>query len=156
MGLLHNWMRVSSDLYDSIFSEWLYIPFFVRTVILVLILCIIVYLFAQVCHYLLIPYGILFYYNVIFRAWNFLFTETFREFIYIFFYADGKPFLSKTYLRLCDKVKENRMRLAHTRYAGIIRSEKVKKAATHLMVIMLTVTILWTVALGLYNQFVFH
>ncbi len=153
MSTLKNIFDSLARLYDSTFNEWLYIHFVLRTFILLLCVWAFIYIAAQVFRYLLGPLLALFFYHVILRAWNFLFVETLMEWIYIHFYSRDKDFLSGTYLRLCDKVKRNRMRISHTRYKGILLNGGMKKTSVRLMAVGLIAASLWVVAFGLYRDY---
>jgi hypothetical protein len=94
-------------------------------VLILLVLWLLLFLATQLIRFVIAPASLMFFYHVLFRAWNFIFVETPHEWIYIRYHSKDKPNFSALYLRLCDKVKNNRMILSHTKYKGMImRSRK--------------------------------
>ncbi|MDR1663599.1 MAG: hypothetical protein LBR83_01575, partial [Clostridiales bacterium] len=150
---MHDFLTWASESYRSAFSEWLGIHFIVRTLVLLLLVWIALYIAAKVFHYIIAPLLILLFYHGLFRAYNFLFVETPMEWLYIKYYSEDKTLFSGTYLKLCDKVKQNRMKLAHTRYMGIIYQGHTRRAAKRLLIISLIVGSLWVTAFGIFNEF---
>jgi len=151
MNVIRSTFDWAGDLYSSWFADWLHVHFIIRTVIILLILWLIIFLAAQLFQYVVGPVLLMFYYHIFFRAYNFLFVETPHEWIYIRYHSQDKPNFAATYLRLCDKVRKNRAILAHTRYSGMIR--KAKKFAMNLMVICFVASTLWVSAFGLHHEY---
>jgi len=139
------------DLYNQWFGNWLHIHFIIRTVLLVLMLGLVIYVCAQLFRYIIAPFLLMFFYHVIFRAWNYFMVETPQEWLYIRYNAKGKTTYSNYYLRLCDKVKRNRTILSHTKYKGMV--VKARRASLRLMAIFGIVTLLWVTSFGLYHQY---
>jgi len=119
--------------------------------LLLLVLWLIIYAFAQLFRYVVAPVWLLFYYHVIFRAWNYLAVETPQEWIYIHYHSKDKPNFNRLYLRLCDKIKRNRMILLHAKYPGLIR--RTKGATLRLMIICGIVSTLWVSSFGLHQEY---
>jgi len=151
MNAIRSTFDWAGDLYSSWFADWLHVHFIIRTVIILLILWLIIFLAAQLFQYAVGPVLLMFYYHIFFRAYNFLFVETPHEWIYIRYHSQDKPNFAATYLRLCDKVRKNRAILAHTRYSGMIK--KSKKFAINLMLISLVASTLWVSAFGLHHEY---
>ena len=150
-GLLES----AAESYSVIFGDWLDIHYAARTLILILLACMIIYVCAQFIQYAALPLLILFFYHALYRAWNYCVTETFQEWIFIHYYSEDKPFLRNTYLRLCDRIKRNRLVLKHTRYSGIMYRGVVQKIAKRLMTVAMVISCLWILAFGLYNEFAY-
>jgi len=140
----------AGDLYTHLFSDWLHINFIVRTILLLLITWLLIYLFAQFFQYILAPFLMLFYYHVIFRIWNYFAVETPQEAMYIKYSKNEEPY-SERFLDLCDKVKKNRTTLAHAKYTGmVVRS---RKFTLRLMIFCLVVATLWIPSFGLHQRY---
>ena len=154
MNMLRTTFDNAGELYSRVFADWLHIHFIIRTVLLLLAMWLLVYLVAQLFQYVIAPFSILFYCHVILRAWNYLFVESFQEWIYIRYYSKDKPNFDGLYLRLCDKAKRNRQILAYTRYAGILRRGRVRRATFQAMAICGVAVTLWVGAFGLHHEYV--
>ncbi|MCL1862671.1 MAG: SH3 domain-containing protein [Defluviitaleaceae bacterium] len=151
MTIISSTFDRAGELYSNLFADWLHIHFLIRTVLILFVLWLFVYLATQVIKYVIAPAFLLFFYHVIFRAWNFLFIETPYEWLCIRYHAKGREDYPASYLRLCDRVKRNRMILSHTKYKGVmIRSRSF--AQQFLVVCAVTVT-LWASAFGLHREY---
>ena len=145
MTFLHTIFERSNQLYSQWFADWLHINFLIRTALLILLLWLVVYIGAQVFRYIVAPLLLLFYIHALFRAWNYLMIETPQEWLYL------RGNQGERYLRLCDKVKKNRMVVSHSKYAGMIR--RTKPAAYRLMIICGTAATLWAASFGLHQEY---
>jgi hypothetical protein len=142
-----------SERYAVWFADWLHIHFVIRTAILLLALWGALFLTAQLMQYAIGPLWVLFYRHIVFRFYNYLFVETLYELIYIRFYSKDKPTLRGFYLRLSDRVKKNRLILAHTRYKGILYHGGVKRGSWRLVAVVGVVATLWLTAFGLHQEY---
>ena len=150
MTIIRTTFDHAGELYTRLFSDWLHINFIIRTILLLLIVWLLIYLGAQFFQYILAPLFMLFFYHVIFRVWNYFAVETPQEAMYIKYSKNEEPF-SERYLKLCDKVKRNRTTLNHAKYMGmIIRS---RKFTLRLMIFCLVVATLWISAFGLHQRY---
>jgi len=143
-----NW---AGDLYQQWFGDWLHIHFLIRTVLLLVMLWLVIYIAAQLIRYVIAPVLLMFFYHVLFRVWNFIAVESLHEWLYIRYHSKDKPNFNKLYLRLCDKVKKNRLILNHAKYKGMVW--RSKRLTTRLMVFCGVVATLWVVAFGLHLEF---
>jgi len=141
----------AGDLYIRWFSEWFHIHFLIRTVIILLLLWLIIYIAIQFFHYIIAPIFLLFYYHVIFRLWNFLFVETPQEWIYIHYHSKDKPDFNDTYFRLCDKTRRNRLILSRSRYIDVV--SRTRKVATRLLAMSCVIATLWAMSFGLHHEY---
>jgi len=141
----------AGDLYGIWFADWLHVHFIIRTVLILFVLWLIIFLAAQLIQYLIAPAVLMFYYHIIFRAWNYIFVETPCEWIYIRYHSQDKPNFSALYLRLCDKVKHNRMVLSHTKFKGVLL--RSRKFSLNLMFICAVAATLWVSAFGLHHEY---
>jgi len=123
-----------------------------RTIILVLLAWLVIYIAAQIFRYIIAPLLLMFYFHIIFRAWNYIYVETLHEWLYIRFYSKGKKRFAGTYLRLCDKVKRNRTKLKFAKFPGMVR--RSKKFTQRLMFIVGVVAALWLASFGLHREYV--
>ena len=153
MNLLQSIFNRAGDLYAQYFAEWLHIHFVIRTAILLLILWGALFVVAMLLMYVFGPIVVLFYRHIIFRWYNYWFVETPHEWLYIRYYAKDKPNFRAWYLRLSDKVKRNRMILAHTRYKGILYRGAVKRFTWVLIATVGFATTLWLTAFGLHQEY---
>ena len=151
MNIIRTTFDWAGDLYSRLFADWLHIHFLIRTILLLLLLWLVVFLAAQLLRYVLLPLAMMFYYHVIFRAWNFLFVETPQEWLYLQYRAKDKPDYARLYSRLCDKVKKNRMILDHTKFMGMVI--RARRPALGLMVIALVTVTFWASAFGLHQEY---
>jgi len=151
------WFRASfewaRDLYAAWFADWLHVSFLIRTIILLLMLWLIIFVGAQVFKFFLGPLIVLIYVNVFKRIWNFLVTETLHEWIYINYYSKGDSKHSDRYMRLCDKVKRNRAILSDTSFKGIIVRGNVRKLGNYMMLSAALIVALWVGAFGLSQEY---
>jgi len=113
----------------------------------------IIFVAVLIFKYVLGPLMVLIYVNILKRAWNFFFTETVHEWIYINYHSKGDPKFSNLYMRLCDKVKHNRAVLSYTRYKNIMRQGRVRKVGNHLMIYTGIIATLWIGAFGLNQEY---
>ncbi|MCL2577446.1 MAG: SH3 domain-containing protein [Defluviitaleaceae bacterium] len=141
----------AGDLYGRWFADWLHVHFIIRTVLILFILWMIIFLAAQMIQYVIAPIVLIIFYHIFFRAWNYIFVETPHEWIYIRYHSKDKPNFSALYLRLCDKVKNNRLILSHTKFKGMIL--RSRKFAMHLMFICAVAVTLWVSAFGLHYEY---
>ena len=151
MTIIRTTFDRSNDLYVRLFGDWLHINFLIRTALLIIMLWLVTYVAAQLLRYVIAPIWLLFYYNVIFRAWNYFFVETPHEWIYIRYHSKDKPKFNRLYLHLCDKVKRNRTKLSHLKYAGFIR--RTKKITFRFMIICGVMSALWVASFGLHQEY---
>jgi len=114
-------------------------------------LWLIIYLFTQLFQYVVSPLAMMFYYHVIFRAWNYLTAELPEGFIYTRYHSRDKSNFSRLYARLCDRIKKNRAKLSNVRYAGLVHYSK--QVALRLMIICGIVSTLWVTAFGLHQEY---
>jgi len=151
------WFRSSfewaGDLYAAWFADWLHVSFLIRTVILLMMLWLMIFVTAQAFKFAIGPFIVLFYVNVIKRAWNFLVTETLHEWIYIKYYSNGDSKFSDWYLRLCDRVKRNRAILSDTTFKGIMKRGKVRRLGNYMMLSAGIIMTLWVGAFGLSQEY---
>jgi hypothetical protein len=151
VAVIRSTFEWAGELYGRWFADWLHVHFLIRTVLIIFMLWLIIYLSAQLIKYIFAPLALMFFIHVIFRAWNFLFIETPHEWIYIKYHSKDIPKFSELYLRLCDKVKHNRMILSHTKYKGaLLRS---RKFAMQFMIICSVAATLWVSAFGLHQEY---
>jgi len=151
------WFRSSfewaGDLYSRVFADWLHINFIIRTIILLLMLWLIIFVAGLVFKFVLGPLAVLIYVNVIKRAWNFLVTETLHEWLYIKYYSQGSPRFANWYLRLCDRVKHNRTILSNSGFSGIFHRGRVRVMGTRMMIVATVIATMWVVAFGLNQEY---
>ena len=153
MTLIRSTFDWWGELYSSWFADWLHVHFLIRTVLILLVLWLIIYVSAQLFQYVIAPLVILFYYHIIFRAWNYIFVESLHEWIYIRYHSKDKPNFNQLYLRLCDKVKKNRTVLSHNKYSGIIHRGRVRRITLQMMIMCGTAATLWVAAFGLHHEY---
>jgi len=151
------WFRASfewaGDLYATLFADWLHVGFLIRTVIILLMLLIVIFVAAQLFKFVFGPLIVLVYVNVVKRAWNFLVTETLHEWIYINYYSNGDTKHAEWYMRLCDRVKRNRAVLSDTGFKSILGRGRVRKLGNYLMISAAIVAALWVGAFGLSQEY---
>jgi len=116
-------------------------------------LWLVIFVVAQIFKFILGPLAVLFYVNVIKRAWNFFFTETLHEWVYINYYSKGDAKYSNLYMKLCDKVKHNRTTLSRTGYKNILSQGKVRRLGNYLMLTAGIIVALWVGAFGLNQEY---
>lgn len=151
MAIIRSGFDRAGETYAAWFGDWLHIHFIARTILILLVLFLLIFLAAMLLRYVLAPAALMFFYHVIFRAWNFLLVETPQEWIYIKYHSRDLPNFSALYLRLCDKVKRNRLILSHTKFRGmVIRS---RKFSTLLPVITAVAATLWVSAFALHHEY---
>ncbi|MCL2187563.1 MAG: hypothetical protein FWC16_10670 [Defluviitaleaceae bacterium] len=143
----------ATDLYAAWFADWLHIHFVIRTAILLLVLWGALFVLAQFIQYVMGPLAVLLYRHIFFRAYNYLFVETPQEFLYIRYYAKDKPTLRGLYLRLTDKVKQNRLLLNHTKYKGIVYRGSVRRVTWVFIATLGVTATLWLTAFGLHQEY---
>jgi len=141
----------AGDLYSRLFSDWLHIHFIIRTVLLLLVLWLIIYIAAQIFQYVIAPILLFIFYNTIFRMWNYFAVETPQEWIYVRYFSQDKPKFRERYLRLCDKVKRNRKILSNMKYRILTR--RSKKITLRLIIVCAVVATLWVGAFGLHHEY---
>ena len=150
--VMYNFERVSR-LYEQWFADFLHVHFIVRTVLLLLAIWLVVFLFSTLFRYCVGPPVLLIFCHTVFRAWNFLFVETPQELLYIRQTSKDTPNYSGTYLRLTDKVKRNRAILKNFNFFAALR--KAKRIGMQFMILCLIASTLWVTGFGLYHEFVF-
>jgi hypothetical protein len=155
MNTVQSVFNAISEWYGTVFYDWLYIHFVIRTLILLLVIWLAVFVGGQIYKYVLGPLLVLVWYHLLFRAWNYLFVETPMEWTYINYFSKDKPFLNAKYLRLCDRVKRNRNKMSHLSYKSIIIHGHVKRGAHRLIVTGMIAGTLWAAAFGLYYEFAY-
>lgn len=143
----------ASQQYAIWFAEWLHIDFVIRTLIILLVLWGLLFVLVQVLQYVIFPIGVLIYRHVFFRAYHYLFIETPQEWLYIHYYAKDKPTFRTLYLRLTDKVKQNRLILNHTKYKGILHRGTVRRIAWVCVATIGVTATLWLTAFGLHHEY---
>ena len=151
MTIIRTTFDRAGDMYNTLFEDFLHIHFMMRTVLLLLIIWLIIYVFAQILQYVLMPILLMTWYHVFFRAWNYFFVETPHEWIYIRYHSKDKPNFAALYLRLCDRVRKNRLIISHSRYSGMVR--RSQRFAAVLMIICFTISTLWIGAFGLHTEY---
>ncbi|MCL1845565.1 MAG: SH3 domain-containing protein [Defluviitaleaceae bacterium] len=139
----------AGEIYSDLFADWLHVHFLIRTLIILLVAWLVIFLLAQLVKYALAPGALMFFYHVVFRAWNFLFIESRQEWLYIRHHDE--PSFSEKYLRLCDRVKQNRTILEHTRFKGMLH--RSRKFSTWFMVTCGVAATLWVAAFGLHHEY---
>ena len=153
-----SWFRLSferaGDLYRHLFADWLHVDFFIRTAILLLISWLVIFVSALLFKYVLGPLLVLLYVNLFKRAWNFLYTETVYEWIYINYYSIGDSRFQNWYYRLSDRVKRNRAALSQGGYVGILKRGRVRKVGNYMMVAVGIICTLWILAFALNQEYV--
>jgi len=153
MTWFRNSFKWAGELYASWFADWLHVNFVARTIILLLMLFLIIFVIAQIFKFILGPLVVFVYVNVFKRAWNFLFVESIQEWIYINYYSKGDLKFSAWYMRLCDRAKANRTILSDTTLAGIYRKGKIRRLGNYLMLTAGVIAALWVVAFGLSQEY---
>lgn len=151
MTVIQSTFNRAGDLYGRWFADWLHVHFIIRTVILLFVLWLIIFLAAQLLRYLIAPMVLFVYYHIIFRAWNYVFVETPHEWIYIRYHSKDLPNFSALYLRLCDKVKRNRLILSHTKFKGL--TMRSRRFSAQVMIISAVAVTLWVSAFGLHHEY---
>jgi len=153
VNFLQNIFDRAGELYAHHFADWLHIHFVIRTAILLLILWGALFIVAMFLMYVLGPALVLLYRHILFRWYNYWFVETPHEFLYIRYYSKDRPNFRAWFLRLSDKVKRNRMILAHTRYRGILYRGTVKRFTWVLIATVGFAATLWLTAFGLHQEY---
>jgi len=140
-------------LYARWFGDWMHVHFIVRTVLLLLVIWLVVFLVATLFRYCVGPLILLVLCHTVFRAWNFLFVETPQELIYIRQNSKGVPNYSNLYLRFTDKAKRNREILDNFGFLAALK--RAKRFGMQAMILCLIAATLWVAGFGLYHEFVF-
>jgi len=143
----------AGDLYARWFANWLHINFLIRTILLLLMMGLVIYVAGLIFKYIIGPLAVLFYINIIKRAWNYFVIETLLEWIYIRYYSEGSLRFANLYLRLCDKAKHNRAVLSYNKYKGVLHRGRVRKFGNSLMISAAIVATLWVVAFGIDQEY---
>jgi len=151
MAAIRSTFNFAGSLYGEWFGEWLHIHFMIRTVLLLFIVWLLILIFAQLFQYIIGPFLFMFFYHVIFRAWNYLFVETTHEWLYIRYHSKDMPNFSGLYSRLCDRVKKNRKLITEARYDTVRHQARV--FATRFMIVCLAAATLWVSAFGLHYEY---
>jgi len=150
-----NWIQTTfqrmEGVYSRLFADWLHINFVVRTVLLLLMLWLIIYVAALAFKYIVGPLAVYVYINALLRAWNFLVTETIQEWIYIHHYSKGSQKYSGLYLRLTDKAKRNRAVLSNNDRGT--RRGRIRTLGNQMMVAAGIIVALWVVAFGINQEY---
>ena len=143
----------AGDLYSRWFADWLHINFIIRTVLLLLILWLIVYVATLIFKYAVGPLAVLAYINIFKRFWNFFVTETIQEWIYIHYYSKGSMRFAGLYLRLTDKIKHNRTMLSNNEDRVLLRQKRIRKLGNHMMISAAIIAALWVAAFGINQEY---
>ena len=143
----------AGELYNQLFADWMHVGFWIRTLLLVLIMGLFVFLGMQILQYIIGPLVVLLFANVILRPWNFLVVETLNEWIYINFYSKDKPTLSRVYLWLCDVISHNREVLSQSKYVSILHKGHVRRVSKVLGITSIVSCVLWISAFGLHQEY---
>lgn len=149
MSFIQSTFEWAGEFYGNLFADWLHVHFLIRTVLILFVVMLLIFLLGQLVKYVIAPGALMFFYHVIFRAWNFFFVETPHEWLYIRHHDE--PNFPERYLRLCDKVKQNRIVLEHTKFKGMFL--RTRKFATWFMVTCAVATTLWVSAFGLHHEY---
>ena len=151
------WIQTSfqraDSLYSRLFADWLHINFIARTVLLLLMLWLIIFIGALIFKYVIGPVWMLFYVNVLLRAWNFLIIETIQEWIYIHHYSKGSTRFSGLYMRLTDRVKHNRARLSSSEENTAHRRQRARRLGNQMMITAGIIVAMWVVAFGINREY---
>ncbi|MCL1844141.1 MAG: hypothetical protein FWF79_10045 [Defluviitaleaceae bacterium] len=151
MTIIRSTFDWAGDLYARTFADWLHMHFLLRTVLILFVLWLFIFVFAVLLHYLIGPALLMFFYHVIFRAWNYLFVETPQEWIFIRYHSKDRPNFSEFYKKLCDKVKQNRVVLSHTKYRGMVM--RSRRIGVQFMITCAIAATLWASAFGLHHEY---
>lgn len=143
----------AEGLYSRLFGNWLHINFIVRTVLLVLMLWIIIYVATLAFKHIVGPFLAWIYINFLLRAWNFLVTETVQEWIYIHHYSKGSPRFSAMYLRLTDKIKHNHMVLSGDEENKALRRKRIRRFGNQAMIAAAVIAAMWVTAFGINQEY---
>jgi len=148
-------IRGTFDWAGELYSRWLgdflhEVNFIIRIAILLLAAWLIIYVIAQLFRYIIAPLFLLFYYNVIFRPWNYITAETLEEVLYVRYYSKDKPNFRNLYLRTYDRVTKNRTILDNLSYKGMIR--RCKYVTLGLMITSIAVATVWIPSFGLHQR----
>jgi len=124
-----------------------------RTVLLVLVLWLIIYVATIMFKYVVGPLVTFVFINILLRGWNFFVLETIQEWIYIRHYSRGSTKFSGLYLRLTDRVKHNRARLSYNDDNKIIRRERIRRLGNQMMIAAGLIVALWVAAFGINQEY---
>ncbi|MCL2379037.1 MAG: SH3 domain-containing protein [Defluviitaleaceae bacterium] len=152
-----NWIQSSfgraEGLYGRLFADWLHINFVVRTVLLLLMIWLMIFIGALIFKYAVGPLLLLAYINVILRAWNFLVVETVQEWIYIHHYSKGSPRFSSLYMQLTDRAKRNRKILSNNEQKAPLRQRRIRRLGNQMMITAGVIVAMWVVAFGINQEY---
>jgi len=151
MTIIYSTFDRAGKLYNRWFNDWLHIHFIIRTVLLLLVIWLVIYIAAQLFQYIIAPVLLFIFYNAIFRPWNYFAVETPMEWIYIKYYSQDKQEHSGKYLRLCDKAKRNRKILSNLTYTALVR--RAKWFTLRAVIILGVVSTLWVAGFGLHKEY---
>ena len=152
MAIITSTFEGASQLYAHWFADWLHIHFLIRTVLILLVVWLFIYVVGQLFRYVFAPFTAMFFFHVFFRAYNFVFVESVQEWIYIRYYSQDKPNFNALYLRLSDRMKRNRDILNNANYSSLVGG-KLRRASIQSMVMCATAATLWVTAFGLHHEY---
>jgi len=151
MSVIRGTFDWAGELYNRWLGDFLQdVHFIIRIAILLLAAWLIIYVTAQLFRYIIVPLFLLFYYNVIFRAWNYITAETLEELLYVRYYSKDKPTFRNLYLRTYDRVTKNRTILDNLSYKGMVRRSKY--VTLGIMIVSIVVATVWIPSFGLYQR----
>ena len=136
--------------YRELMADYMHFHFVMRTAFFMLILGLTVVIGKYALEYIVGPIIIFILFQVLFRAWNFFITETRQEWIYIHFYSKNDSRYNQKYLSLCDKINDNRQKMARMSYIEVFKRKNLRKLSRGLFVFIFVVVALWLCAFGIY------
>jgi len=151
MEIINNLFIRMSTFYTSTFAEWMHVHYLLRTVILLLIVWLVLYLAANAFRLVVGPILLFFCYHLLFRAFNYLILETAQEWLFIKYHSKGSKRFARSYVRLTDTVYQNRKTLKSLTYLTLCG--KAWNGVFSLMVACMVSASLFVTALGLTIEF---
>ena len=136
--------------YREFMGDFMHYSFYMRTAFFVLLLGLFVVIGKYAIEYIIGPIIIFILFQVLFRAWNFFITETRQEWIYIRFYSKNDSRYNHKYLSLCDKINDNRRKMANMRYVEVFKRKNLRKLSRGIAIFVFIVVALWLGAFGIY------
>ena len=150
MDMLRSTFDRAGEIYDRLFGNWLHVHFFIRMGVLLLATTVALVILWQLLKRVIVPGLLMFYYHVIFRAWNFIAVESPSELIYIKFYGKGKDTFSGLYHRLTRRADINRTKLDHAKYRGMVY--RGRRYVLGFMLVIGVGGLLLATSFGIYHQ----